>query len=83
LQEEFAGDGVDLYDDVIANSSGPREDLEDGGDAASSSPTPSSNNVSKAHSIGDGREGRDGITPLRKHQAYVGGLTWVSSRRSS
>jgi hypothetical protein len=69
---------VDLYDDVIANSSGNRGD-DDGNDAPSTSPssTPTTNNVSKANSISD-RDGRDGITPLRKHQAYVGGLTWVS-----
>lgn len=80
-QDEFGGDGgVDLYDDVITNSSG-RRDSESGEPGASESPSASAstpNNVSaKTNSTADHREG---IHPLRKHQVYIGNLTWVRGK---
>lgn len=92
LQEEFAGDGVDLYDDVIANSSRGNESETDGGSSIHQSPShPSTNNSTSAPVVITNnnnnkkennlpeRDGRDGVLPLRKHQAYIGGLTWWTS----
>jgi hypothetical protein len=83
LQDEFAGDGVDLYDDVIAAppSTGA------GGDESSQA----------AHTPGPPIQNSDGHSPSnanppyhqmgnniqpnqvgRRHQLYVGNLTWVS-----
>lgn len=76
-QDEFGGEGVDLYDDVITNSSGRRESEsgEPGDDSSPSASASASNNVSsKSNSSGDHKEG---IQPLRKHQVYIGNLTWV------
>lgn len=72
MQEEFGGDAVDLYDDVIAsapgsgvnNTSGPP-----GGPPASNET--SSNHLPNNVSAGPGAR-------RHQHQIYVGNLTWVS-----
>ncbi|XP_035708680.1 cleavage and polyadenylation specificity factor subunit 6 isoform X3 [Folsomia candida] len=85
--DEFAGDGVDLYDDVIATAGSADGENSHGGMSTSPS-TPGgnssmhNNNVSKANSVSSERDSRDGITPLRKHQVYIGGLTWWTSDQS-
>ena len=83
IQDEFAGDGVDLYDDVIAAP----PTTGGGGDENSQPPhTPgppiqnsdghSPNNANPPyHQMGNN------IQPNqvgRRHQLYVGNLTWVS-----
>lgn len=76
-QDEFAGDGVDLYDDVIAAPAGGNNNSggnngEGGGDATS--PNEDTNGGAPYHQLGNN------IQPNqigRRHQLYVGNLTWV------
>lgn len=77
FQEEFGGDGVDLYDDVIAappgggdNNTSARSETGSNNDSSSGTNHTnnfhhSSNNVN--NSIGAGR-----------FRLYIGNLTWVS-----
>ncbi|CAB3368697.1 Hypothetical predicted protein [Cloeon dipterum] len=76
FSQDFGADGVDLYDDVIA---APSSNLEDNEENAQPPPT---NNGSGPHnsppmekyqSSGGMRGDRDGG---RRHQLYVGNLTW-------
>lgn len=78
FQDEFAGDGVDLYDDVIAAPAGGNGGVssgntgESGGDTTS--PNEETNGNAPYHQLGNN------IQPNqigRRHQLYVGNLTWV------
>lgn len=82
MQDEFAGDGVDLYDDVIAAPSGGNGGVSGsnstsggGGDAdASNISNEETNGNAPYHQLGNN------IQPNqigRRHQLYVGNLTWV------
>lgn len=79
FQDEFAGDGVDLYDDVIAAPAGGNGGVssansgDGGGDTTS--PNEETNGSAPYHQLGNN------IQPNqigRRHQLYVGNLTWVS-----
>ncbi|CAG9762565.1 unnamed protein product [Ceutorhynchus assimilis] len=65
-QDEYTGDNVDLYDDVIATGAGNSTENADtkfeGSDGTNGT---SANNLSTNHSA-----------PGRRHQLYVGNLTW-------
>ena len=92
-QDEFPTDGVDLYDDVITTEGRPEGEAPaeaNANEKSAPAPVTPSNNInsvtkpiSTPNSTGstgstpshDGH--RDSIMPLRKHQAYVGNLTWV------
>jgi len=77
FQDEFAGDGVDLYDDVIAAPAGGNGGVSstntgDGGDTTS--PNEETNGNAPYHQLGNN------IQPNqigRRHQLYIGNLTWV------
>lgn len=78
FQDEFAGDGVDLYDDVIAAPAGGNGGVsssnagDGGGDTTS--PNEETNGNAPYHQLGNN------IQPNqigRRHQLYVGNLTWV------
>ena len=81
---------MDLYDDMITSSGpGGRTMDSESQDESSlpSSPIPcnSSNSASVNNSGNSGsghtdsvRDSHHSVLPLRKHQAYVGNLTWVS-----
>lgn len=78
LQDEFAGDGVDLYDDVIASAPGNVDENNDGPHLNPGGPPPpnpeDTNGAPPYHQHGNN------ITPNtigRRHQLYVGNLTWV------
>lgn len=80
LQEEFGGEGVDLYDDVItttpndsdvAATTGSGDGANDG-DGVSSSDNASATN-------GNNYSGSSQNNVGRRHQLYVGNLTWVGS----
>lgn len=78
LQDEFAGDGVDLYDDVIAAPAGGNGGVSTGnsgdGGGDTTSPNEETNGSAPYHQLGNN------IQPNqigRRHQLYVGNLTWV------
>jgi cleavage and polyadenylation specificity factor subunit 6/7 len=79
VQGEFAGDGVDLYDDVIAAAPGNNErgtsESSDRGDRDREASNEETNGNAPYHQLGNN------IQPNqigRRHQLYVGNLTWVS-----
>ena len=77
-QDEFAGDGVDLYDDVIAappggNGGVSNSDRDRSRDRDNSSPSEETNGNSSYHHGNNTSSGGGG----RRHQLYVGNLTWV------
>lgn len=78
FQDEFAGDGVDLYDDVIAAPAGGNGGVSSGntgdGGGDTTSPNEETNGNAPYHQLGNN------IQPNqigRRHQLYVGNLTWV------
>jgi len=78
FQDEFAGDGVDLYDDVIAAPAGGNGGVSSGntgeGGGDTTSPSEETNGNAPYHQLGNN------IQPNqigRRHQLYVGNLTWV------
>ncbi|EDW30026.1 GL22549 [Drosophila persimilis] len=84
-QDEFGGDGVDLYDDI----GGPTEAAASGGGGGG---TPSADGAAgpgsgdSASSGGGGpngvyHQGGGSLTPTmnRRYQLYVGNLTWVDN----
>lgn len=76
IKDEFAGDGVDLYDDVIAATdrvSGSEKVDRGDRERDNRSPNEESNGTSY-HQLGNN------IQPNqvgRRHQLYIGNLTWV------
>ncbi|XP_017772112.1 PREDICTED: cleavage and polyadenylation specificity factor subunit CG7185 isoform X2 [Nicrophorus vespilloides] len=72
-QDDFGGDNVDLYDDVISTpASGP------GGDAPDNPQPTSNSNTEETNGTIYQTQGNN-ITPNtlgRRHQLYVGNLTW-------
>lgn len=77
-QDEFAGDGVDLYDDVIAappgGNGGVSANNSSTADGEPGSPSEETNGTAPYHQMGNN------ITPNqigRRHQLYIGNLTWV------
>lgn len=78
FQDEFTGDGVDLYDDVIAAPAGGNGGVSSGntgdGGGDTTSPNEETNGNAPYHQLGNN------IQPNqigRRHQLYVGNLTWV------
>lgn len=79
VQGEFAADGVDLYDDVIAaapgnNERGTSESSERADRADRETSNEETNGNASYHSL------TNNIQPNqvgRRHQLYVGNLTWV------
>lgn len=78
LQDEFAGDGVDLYDDVIAAPAGGNGGVSSGNTGDGGGDTTSTNEETNGnapyHQLGNN------IQPNqigRRHQLYIGNLTWV------
>jgi len=79
---------VDLYDDVITTASSRRDSESDRGEgdgptATAGTVNNNSNNsgtpkgASNAVKMELAAGGRENSTPLRRHQVYVGNLTWV------
>lgn len=73
FQDEFGGEDVDLYDDVIVK----QDDGENGNQPATQRrPSEETNGGGSYHNnSGHGHHGHIG----RRHQLYVGNLTWVSN----
>ncbi|RZF48986.1 hypothetical protein LSTR_LSTR012469 [Laodelphax striatellus] len=77
VQEEFGGDGVDLYDDVIASAPGSGVNNSSGGGPPGSGSGPTTNNTDNGN--GPGPENMNNIPKSdggRRHQLYIGNLTW-------
>ena len=79
-QDEFAGDGVDLYDDVIAappgGNGGVTGNNSGAADGEPGSPGEEANGNAPYHQMGNN------IQPNqigRRHQLYIGNLTWVNT----
>lgn len=77
-QDEFAADGVDLYDDVIAAPPGGNGGVTGNNsnvtDGEPGSPSEETNGNAPYHQLGNN------IQPNqtgRRHQLYIGNLTWV------
>ncbi|XP_037940288.1 cleavage and polyadenylation specificity factor subunit 6 isoform X2 [Teleopsis dalmanni] len=78
-QDEFCGDGVDLYDDI----GGPNESTV-GGSSAAASVTGDGSNAGGSDGTGNGsngvyHQGGGSLTPNqagRRFQLYIGNLTW-------
>lgn len=81
-QDEFAGDGVDLYDDVIATAPGnPAEDGPNDGPPHINPSGPPPSGPEETNGAPPYHQHGNNITPNtigRRHQLYVGNLTWVS-----
>lgn len=78
VQGDFTGDGVDLYDDVIAAAPGANErgtsESSDRGERDRENNSEETNGSAPYHQLGNN------IQPNqigRRHQLYVGNLTWV------
>lgn len=75
VQDEFIGDDVDLYDDVIAAPSSEPHDRSD-----NATPALQIDRVDSNDTNGTGHSYNLAPNHIgRRHQLYVGNLTWVSS----
>lgn len=78
LQEEFGGEGVDLYDDVITTTPNDSDvaATAGSGDGGNDGDGVSSNDNASATN-GNNYSGSSQNNIGRRHQLYVGNLTWV------
>ena len=77
FQDDFGGDGVDLYDDVIATPTGDVARNNDSGGSAQIDRVEGGDSNGGYHHVGNN------LAPNqfgRRHQLYVGNLTWVSKQ---
>lgn len=77
IQDDFAAESVDLYDDVIAAPATAATENNE----TTSTPAPAAEETNGTTYQAQGNN----ITPSsvgRKHQLYVGNLTWVSTQGS-
>lgn len=77
MQEDFGGDGTDLYDDVLAvptttgNGNGPSATQIDNSQASVAP-------IDRLDEVESNGGGYSNHHMARRHQLYVGNLTWVS-----
>ncbi|XP_065206960.1 cleavage and polyadenylation specificity factor subunit 6-like isoform X2 [Planococcus citri] len=75
--QEFAGESVDLYDDVIAGGSSANGDVKP--QLSSNSSTISNNDNALSHAPYSTTNGAQNPLPIKRFQLYVGNLTWWTS----